>query len=293
MFWDAISTKIPPLTGLVERLVALSHATATGVVFSRQYFWQAQIKIREMKTKLVLIAAIFATLISSAQTNEPVVQVKFYSDPNATNQITFLEKGHVQSIRGVVDGTFPQSRRVLVSTMLPSVNEYGFQVFDAGGSLKWEETGNQIILANYPALEILTIGKTIDFAARKIGTIRGLKSDGTDSSRVLELWEYYTPPQPTPEQIAAAKAAQEKAKADAKAKIAERKKAGEYAALKFNQDSAAKGDSFGLMRMGERYRDGEGVEKDLVKARNYFEKSFAADTNNFIAKEELSKLPNE
>jgi hypothetical protein len=64
-------------------------------------------------------------------------------------------------------------------------------------------------------------------------------------------------------------------------------------ALKSNQDAAAKGDSFGLMRMGERYRDGDGVEKDVSKARAYFEKSFTADTNNFIAKEQLSKLPSQ
>jgi hypothetical protein len=89
---------------------------------------------------------------------------------------------------------------------------------------------------------------------------------------------------------AAAKAAQEKANAEAKAKAIAQKQAAAARALKANQDAAAKGDSFGLMRMGERYRDGDGVEKDLVKARDYFEKSFAADTNNFIAKEKLSKL---
>jgi hypothetical protein len=83
----------------------------------------------------------------------------------------------------------------------------------------------------------------------------------------------------------------EKARADAKAKADAQKKIAGERALKSNQGAAAKGDSYGLMRMGERYRDGDGVEKDLVKARDYFEKSFAADTNNFTAKEELSKLP--
>jgi hypothetical protein len=236
-----------------------------------------------MKTKIILTAAIFAAMISSAQTNEPVVQVKFYSDPNATNEITFLNKGKVQGIRGVVKGTFPKSGRILLATMNPVIGDFGIVE-------GWQESDKEIVVANYPALEILTTGREIIFDARKIGTIRGLKSDGTASISVLELWEYYTPPLPTPEEIAAAKAAQEKARAETKAKAAEKKKVAEARALQSNQDAAAHGDSFGLMRMGERYRDGDGVEKNLSKAREYLQKSVDADAGNFIAKEELSKL---
>lgn len=43
-----------------------------------------------------------------------------------------------------------------------------------------------------------------------------------------------------------------------------------------------KGNVSGLLRMGERYRDGDGVPKDLAKARDYLTKAAAAD--------ELSKL---
>lgn len=39
---------------------------------------------------------------------------------------------------------------------------------------------------------------------------------------------------------------------------------------------AAKGDAYGLFRMGERYRDGDGVNKDPSKAKEYFEKAAAA-----------------
>ena len=92
----------------------------------------------------------------------------------------------------------------------------------------------------------------------------------------------------TPEEIAAANAMQEKAEAAAKTKAAALKKAASDRALKSNQDDAAKGDSFGLMRMGERYRDGDGVEKDLAKAKEYLQK--AADAGSPTAKEELSKL---
>ena len=62
-------------------------------------------------------------------------------------------------------------------------------------------------------------------------------------------------------------------------------------ALKFNQDAADKGDAYGLMRMGERYRDGEGVEKDLAKAKYYLTKAAAAGSET--AANELSKLNGE
>jgi TPR repeat protein len=106
--------------------------------------------------------------------------------------------------------------------------------------------------------------------------------------RPIELYDLGKPYVPTSEEIAAAKAAQEKAKADAKAKAAEQKKTAEARALQYNQDAAAKGDSFGLMRMGERYRDGDGVEKDVAKAKEYLQK--AADAGSPTAKEELSQL---
>lgn len=47
-------------------------------------------------------------------------------------------------------------------------------------------------------------------------------------------------------------------------------------ALKFNQALADKGDPYGLLRMGERYRDGDGVPKDLTKAREYLTKAVKA-----------------
>jgi TPR repeat protein len=70
--------------------------------------------------------------------------------------------------------------------------------------------------------------------------------------------------------------------------IADKKQAAAARALKVNQDAAAKGDMFGLLRMGERYRDGDGVEKDLGKAREYLQK--AADAGSPTAKEELANL---
>lgn len=59
--------------------------------------------------------------------------------------------------------------------------------------------------------------------------------------------------------------------------------------LKNNQDLADKGDAYGLLRMGERYRDGEGVPKDLAKARDYLTK--AAEAGSQTASDELKTLP--
>ncbi|MGA3179049.1 MAG: PQQ-binding-like beta-propeller repeat protein [Verrucomicrobiota bacterium] len=50
----------------------------------------------------------------------------------------------------------------------------------------------------------------------------------------------------------------------------------EAAAVAFNQAAADRGDPYGLLRMGERYRDGEGVAKDLPRAREYLVKAAAA-----------------
>ena len=58
--------------------------------------------------------------------------------------------------------------------------------------------------------------------------------------------------------------------------------------LKSNQDLAEKGDAYGLLRMGERYRDGDGVPKNLMKAEDYLSKAAAAGSQTAAA--ELSKL---
>lgn len=81
----------------------------------------------------------------------------------------------------------------------------------------------------------------------------------------------------TPEQIEAANA-----------KAAAGKKANAEKALKYNQKLADEGDPYGLLRMGERYRDGDGVPKDLAQARDYFTKAVAAGSPT--AADELSQL---
>ena len=133
-------------------------------------------------------------------------------------------------------------------------NDYGKFIED--------ENGRMFALTNYQG-EVIADGPIGSYFGKKVGTYDW----GSSPLALYDCGTPYTPPPPTPEEIAAAKAAQEKAKVDAKAKAAEQRKIADARALRVNQDAAAKGDSFGLMRMGERYRDGDGVEKDLSKAR--------------------------
>ena len=70
--------------------------------------------------------------------------------------------------------------------------------------------------------------------------------------------------------------------------VAAKRQAADAKALKWNQDQADKGDAYGLYRMGERYRDGQGVPKDLSKARDYFDKAVAAGSPS--AADALSRL---
>ena len=126
-------------------------------------------------------------------------------------------------------------------------------------------------------------GENLRIRAMQVGTTN---FDG----KMIELWDCGKPYVPTAEEIAAAEKAKADAKVAANAKAAEQKKIAAERTLKSNQDAAAKGDSFGLMLMGERYRDGDGVKKDIAKAKEYLQKAVDADASNFIAKEELSKL---
>jgi len=139
------------------------------------------------------------------------------------------------------------------------------------------EPDTLIAVTNFPDIATATVGKETYIRAIRIGLFNGYQDQPI---ALYDCGKPYAPPPPkplTPEQIAAAKAKTEASK-----------KSGVAAALKSNQDAAAKGDSYGLMRMGERYRDGDGVDKDLAKAKDYLQK--AADAGSPTAKEELSKL---
>lgn len=71
--------------------------------------------------------------------------------------------------------------------------------------------------------------------------------------------------------------------------IAAAKKAANDRALAANEAAAAQGDPYGLLRMGERYRDGDDVETNLDLARSYLSRAMAA--GDMTASNELAVLP--
>ena len=107
-------------------------------------------------------------------------------------------------------------------------------------------------------------------------------STAAGSTRTIRKYDYGIPcgpPVKTPEEIA------REAKENAK-----RAAAGAAAALKSNQEQCAAGDAYGQLRMAERYRDGDGVETNLIKAKVLFELS--ANQDNADAAKELAALTN-
>jgi hypothetical protein len=132
------------------------------------------------------------------------------------------------------------------------------------------------VLTNFP--ERVWRGEQLAYAASYRALPNGKFSppDGPDIP-ILDYELVWTPPPPTPEQLAAA-ASEAKTKRDELARKA----------LVSNQEDAARGDSYGELRMGERYRDGDGVAKDLRLAREWLAK--AAAHGDPSAKRELADL---
>jgi hypothetical protein len=85
-------------------------------------------------------------------------------------------------------------------------------------------------------------------------------------------------PTPTAEELQSAKAADQIKKMETKAKL-----------LQSDKEMAEKGDSYHQRRMGERFRDGEGVEKNLTKAHTWL--ALAAGQGANEAARELHELP--
>lgn len=147
----------------------------------------------------------------------------------------------------------------------------------------------EFLVANYP--DQAAVGDRINMTSFYLALLAGTytyttAAGGSRTIHKLDYGKLYIPPPLTPEQIEA----QKKAVADAKVKANAAKLAGEEKALAANQAAADKGDAYGLLRMGERYRDGEGVEKDPAKAKDYLTKAAAAGSPT--AQDELKRLGN-
>lgn len=66
-------------------------------------------------------------------------------------------------------------------------------------------------------------------------------------------------------------------------KIAKAKQDAAEKVLAWHMSLADKGDAYGQFRMGQRYLTGDGVEKDLIKARDLFAKSAAQGNGDAAA----------
>ncbi len=124
-------------------------------------------------------------------------------------------------------------------------------------------------LTNYP--RPVTVGQLLSRSDRLVA----LKAGTTPAGNLPNL-DYCTVWAPAQTDEQKAKAAQ--AKNDAGAKV-----------LAFHQELADKGDPYGEYKMGMHYLNGEGVPKDLEKARDMFSKASAQ--GNKDAATELSNLP--
>jgi len=231
-----------------------------------------------------LMALGIALVTVSAFTQE--VEKKPVAVPSNYNQITRIDNGETEDIACRITSV---SKPHLI-VVIDDPNYHAKKIYDSTiqDFVTKSDDGKQLVVENYPDTDTAAVEQTIHLTAKRTGTV--VKSRNGQPV-VLELWSWIDP------QIerAAINRAVQQAENDArnmaalkKAEAENRAKQAKTLALKSNQDAAAKGDMFGLLRMGERYRDGDGVEKDLAKARDYLQK--AADAGSPTAKDELSKL---
>lgn len=159
-----------------------------------------------------------------------------------------------------------------------------------------EREPDLIFIKNITEHWTLVDGDFLTCFAVKAGTISYKNALGVE--RTVRAYDYGT--KPTSSQIAELDLAAKKkgeafdkamsSQASAARAVVEAKKASASAkVLKFHQDLAAKGDAYGEYQMGLRFLNGDGVGKDLGKAREMFIK--AAAQGHQSAKDQLLKLP--
>lgn len=131
----------------------------------------------------------------------------------------------------------------------------------------------EFFVVNFPYLcvENDKIERQAYYMAKVVGSV----TIGDDTIRKLDYGKVI----PTPPELVAAAAA----------KAAQAKKEADAAVLKLDQEKAAAGNAFYQVRMGRRYLTGKGVEVDLGKARELFEKAAAQGEEDAAA--ELKKFP--
>jgi len=222
-----------------------------------------------MKTILILLLA-GVSIYSLAQDNARIGAFSYgsgggYLHHNGVSYLNLPDKTDVYEIRG-------EFKHMKDGLVMVEVEEY------SDGS--WGV--NTVAVTNYPDSNELVSGHNFYCAGFRKGIVN---EDGGLKLQCYEFFDLYA--------YRAAKAKQAKKFAEeaiqqARIKALAAQEHAKQVALKSNQDAAAKGDSIGLLRMGERYRDGDGVEKDLAKAKDYLQR--AADAGSPTAAEELKNL---
>ena len=148
-----------------------------------------------------------------------------------------------------------------------------------------------VVIYHYPEPKSLVTGQQITPICMKVGNY-------FTNGLAFEAYDYGTvPTQDDLRKLKAGTDARQKAAQNqfeeqlraAAEKAAAAKKQTDAKVLKSNQELADKGDAYGLLRMGERYRDGDGVPKDLAKAKDYLTKAAAAGSPTADA--DLKNLP--
>jgi TPR repeat protein len=119
--------------------------------------------------------------------------------------------------------------------------------------------------------------------AEKHQQAEGIEYAGTDTLQISEAqiarWNQAA------EEVKAAKASQQNAQRQVSQAVAKKLAA---SALQENERLADQGDAYGELRMGERYLTGDGVAKDVFKAREFLQR--AADQGSQTATDELNRL---
>ncbi len=131
--------------------------------------------------------------------------------------------------------------------------------------------------------ENLTAKTKLVVAEEKHLPVEGIEYAGPDTLKVSEAqlarWNQAA------EEAMAAKADRQEAQKRAAQATAKKLAA---SALAENERLAAQGDAYGELRMGERYLTGDGVDKDIFKARDYLQ--LAAAQGSQTAADELNRL---
>jgi hypothetical protein len=216
-----------------------------------------------MKKSLSLIIAVLVSLSAQGQSLYRLVQGKVI--PRNSRDWTIISDGI--EVKGFLGGallctTFTM-HEVNTTTTVPSA--HFTHVVAATKSVKTYK--DSFVLTNYPTAKRCVIGDVLR------SPIAVMRIDGMGARALYDYGVDYTPPERklTPEEAAAAKAQAVKMNA-----------VGETAKLKFDEEQAENGKDLYQYRMGMRYLNGDGVEKDPAKASEYLEKSAAQGNQDAV-----------